>query len=91
MNWSPEVTLLGLNALRIFTREQQGISDLISPVGLAPLIHMAGLDKKYQDIKEFFKSGKVADNIVAGMPVCVCVCVRFVCVCVCVTGTVDPY
>lgn len=73
MQWSPEVTLLALNALRIFTREQEGISDLISPKGLSPLIRMAGLDKDYQGIREFFTSEGIADNVVAGMFACLLV------------------
>ncbi len=73
LKWSSEVTLLGLNALRIFTREHEGSSNLLSPFGLTPLIHLAGLDKDYQAVQDFFKSDDVCDDIIGG--VCVCVCV----------------
>ena len=87
--WPHDVLLLALNALRIFTREHEGSADLLSPIGLKPIIHLAGLDRDAEATQEFFKKDKVSEDVLGGACVCVvhtvhmCVYV-YACVCACV-------
>ena len=55
-----------LNALRIFTREQEGSSQLVTPNGLAPLVRLAGLDSQFVEMREFFGGENIDDGQVNG-------------------------
>lgn len=66
LSWSFDTILLALNALRIFTREHEGSDQLVSPLGLVPLINLAGLDKDYAGTKEFFSNKDIPEGQIEG-------------------------
>ena len=58
---------MALKALRIFTREHEGSSQLKSLYGLTPLVRLAKFNAEHSDIREFFYGGNTPQEQIDGM------------------------